>query len=136
MTAPLVSFVIPSYNGEHFLGETLRSIEAQTLTDWEAIVVDDGSSDNTRAMVRGWPDPRVRLVERAQNGGPVVARNAGVAEARGRYIAGLDQDDLCRPERSPISSAIATSCCSVPKPNSCATAGCRRCPIRRTARPT
>ncbi|WP_203308701.1 glycosyltransferase family 2 protein [Sphingomonas beigongshangi] len=99
MTAPLVSFVIPSYNGEHFLGETLRSIEAQTLTDWEAIVVDDGSSDNTRAMVRGWPDPRVRLVERAQNGGPVVARNAGVAEARGRYIAGLDQDDLCRPER-------------------------------------
>lgn len=99
MTAPIVSVVIPSYNGEGFLVETLRTLAAQTLTDWEAIVIDDRSTDGTRALVRGWPDPRVRLIERAENGGPVLARNTGVAAARGRYVAALDQDDLCLPER-------------------------------------
>lgn len=99
MTDPLVSVVIPAYNGTAFIGETLASLAAQTLTDWEAIVVDDRSTDATRDLVRGWSDRRVRLVEQSENGGPVRARNRGVAAARGRYIAGLDQDDLCRPER-------------------------------------
>ena len=99
MSDPVVSVVIPGYNGAAFIGETLASLGAQTLTDWEAIVVDDRSSDDTRALVRGWADPRVRLIENAENRGPVRTRNRGVAEARGRYIAGLDQDDLCRPER-------------------------------------
>jgi GT2 family glycosyltransferase len=96
---PVVSVVIPAYNGTAFLGETLQSLAAQTLTDWEAIVVDDCSTDATRDLVRGWADPRVRLIGSAVNGGPILARNRGVAAARGRYIAGLDQDDLCRPER-------------------------------------
>ncbi|MCU6455354.1 glycosyltransferase [Sphingomonas sp. A2-49] len=99
MTDPVVSVVIPGYNGADFIGATLASLGAQTLTDWEAIVVDDRSTDATRDIVRDWADPRVRLVEQAENGGPVRARNRGVALARGRYIAGLDQDDLCRPER-------------------------------------
>lgn len=99
MTAPAVSLVIPAYNGEHFLPETLESLARQTLTDWEAIVVDDGSADATRALVRGWADPRVRLIENSENLGPVRARNRGVAAARGRYVAGLDQDDLCLPDR-------------------------------------
>ena len=99
MTAPTVSVVIPGYNGAAFIGETLESLRRQTLADWEAIVVDDCSSDTTRELVRGWSDPRVRLIENAVNGGPVKTRNRGVTEARGRYIAGLDQDDLCRPER-------------------------------------
>ena len=97
--APIVSIVIPGYNGAAFIGETLESLGRQTLTDWEAIVVDDCSADDTRALVRGWPDPRVRLIENAENGGPVRTRNRGVAAARGRYIAGLDQDDLCLPDR-------------------------------------
>ena len=96
---PTVSVVIPVYNGAPWIGETLASLGAQTLTDWEAIVVDDCSPDDAAAIVAAWPDPRVRLVRMAANGGPVRARNRGVAEARGRYIAGLDQDDLCRPER-------------------------------------
>jgi glycosyltransferase involved in cell wall biosynthesis len=96
---PIVSLIIPAYNGEHFLPDTLRSLERQTLTDWEAIVIDDGSTDATRAMMRDWPDARVRLIENAENMGPVRARNRGVAAARGRYVAGLDQDDLCLPER-------------------------------------
>ncbi|RZL57183.1 MAG: glycosyltransferase [Sphingomonas sp.] len=97
--APIVSVVIPGYNGEAFIGETLESLAAQTLADWEAIVVDDRSSDGTRELVRGWRDPRVRLIENDVNGGPVRTRNRGVAAARGRFIAGLDQDDLCLPER-------------------------------------
>lgn len=96
---PIVSVVIPAYNGAALIGETLASLGEQTLTAWEALVVDDCSSDDTRALVRNWPDPRVRLIENVVNGGPVKTRNRGFAEARGRYLAGLDQDDLCRPER-------------------------------------
>lgn len=96
---PAVSVVIPAYNGVRWLPATLDSLGAQTFTDWEAIVVDDGSVDGTRDLIAAWPDRRVRLIAMARNGGPVLARNAGVAQARGRYIAGLDQDDLCRPER-------------------------------------
>ena len=99
MTTPAVSLVIPAYDGTALLPATLRSLAAQTLSDWEAIVVDDCSSDGTRELVAAWPDRRVRLVTMAANGGPVLARNRGVAEARGRHVAGLDQDDLCRPER-------------------------------------
>jgi len=98
-SAPTVSVIIPGYNGEAWLGETLASLGAQTLTDWEAIVVDDCSADGTRELVRNWPDGRVRLIENAENGGPVRTRNRGVAAARGRFIAGLDQDDLCLPQR-------------------------------------
>ncbi len=97
--APLVSVVVAAYNGAALIGETLASVSAQTFTDFEVIVIDDCSTDDTRAVVRAWPDPRVRLVALAQNGGPVRARNRGFAEARGRYIAALDHDDICRPDR-------------------------------------
>lgn len=136
---PIVSLIIPAYNGEHFLPDTLRSLERQTLTDWEAIVIDDGSTDATRAMMRNWPDARVRLIENAENMGPVRARNRGVAAARGRYVAGLDQDDLCLPERLARQVAYLeahpTSRWSGRRHASCATSGCRRCTMRRTRRP-
>lgn len=99
MSDPAVSVVIPAYNGAALIGETLASLGRQTLTDWEAIVVDDCSADDTRALVDAWPDARVRLVCNETNGGPVRTRNRGLSEARGRHIAGLDQDDLCLPER-------------------------------------
>lgn len=88
-----------AYNGAGLIGKTLASLSAQTFADFEVLVVDDCSTDDTRDVVRAFPDPRVRLIALEANGGPVRARNRGVAEARGRYIAGLDQDDLCRPER-------------------------------------
>ena len=97
--SPTVSVVIPAYNGAGLIAETLESLGRQTLPDWEAIVVDDCSADDTRALVAAWPDKRVRLVCNEANGGPVRTRNRGVAQARGRYIAGLDQDDLCLPDR-------------------------------------
>ena len=99
MTAPFVSVVIAAYNGAALIGETLASLGRQTLTDWEAIVVDDASTDATRELVANWPDRRVRLIALPANGGPVRARNRAVAEARGRFVAGLDQDDLCHPQR-------------------------------------
>ncbi|MFW2851522.1 glycosyltransferase family 2 protein [Sphingomonas sp. TX0543] len=99
MNAPTVSVIMAAYNGAALIGETLESLAAQTLGDFEAIVVDDCSTDDTLAMLRAWPDARVRVIALAENGGPVRARNRAFAEARGRYVAALDQDDLCRPER-------------------------------------
>lgn len=96
---PAISVVMPAYNGVRWLPATLDSLATQTFGDFEVIVVDDGSTDGTRELIAGWPDARIRLLCMAQNGGPVLARNHGVAVARGRYVAGLDQDDLCRPER-------------------------------------
>ncbi|WP_254606509.1 glycosyltransferase family 2 protein [Sphingomonas bacterium] len=98
-TTPAVSVVMAAYNGAMFIEETLASLGAQTLTDWEAVIVDDRSTDDTLAVLRAWPDPRVRVIAAERNGGPVVARNIAFAAARGRYVAGLDHDDLCRPER-------------------------------------
>ena len=81
---PSVSVIIAAYNGAAIIEETLASLQAQTFTDFEVIVVDDGSTDATREVVAAWPDPRVRLIAMERNGGPVIARNRGVAAARGR----------------------------------------------------
>lgn len=97
--SPTVSVVMAAYNGAALLPETLGSLRRQTFGDFEVIVVDDCSSDATRDVVRGCADPRVRLIALSENGGPVRARNRAFAEARGRYVAGLDQDDLCHPDR-------------------------------------
>ncbi|WP_333572626.1 glycosyltransferase [Sphingomonas sp.] len=98
-TAPTVSVIMATYNGAALLPETLASLQAQSFADWELVAVDDGSHDETVAVLRALRDPRIRVIESAVNGGPVVARNRAFAAARGRYVAGLDQDDLCLPER-------------------------------------
>ena len=96
---PTVSVIIAAYNGAALVTDTLRSLTAQTFTDWEAVVVDDCSTDDTLAVLRAYPDPRVRVIAAERNGGPVRARNLAGSHARGRYLASLDHDDLCRPER-------------------------------------
>ncbi len=88
---PLVSIVIPSYNCERYIRQTLQGIVAQTVTDWEAIVVDDGSTDATVAIASAI-DPRVRVVQQA-NAGVCVARNRGYAESAGSYLCFMDHDD-------------------------------------------
>jgi glycosyltransferase involved in cell wall biosynthesis len=98
-TDPTISVIMAAYNGAALLPETLASLSAQTFADFEVIVVDDCSTDSTRDVIAAWPDPRLRLVALEQNGGPVRARNRAFAESRGRYIAALDHDDLCHPER-------------------------------------
>lgn len=97
---PVVSIVMPLFNARPWLEETLASVQAQTLGDWELIVVDDGSSDDGPALVQGAAgrDPRIRLI-RQSNAGPAAARNRGARKARGAWIAFLDSDDLLPPDR-------------------------------------
>ncbi|MDQ0250387.1 glycosyltransferase involved in cell wall biosynthesis [Sphingomonas kyeonggiensis] len=97
--APTVSVIMPAYNGAAWIGATIDSVLAQDFTDWEMVIVDDCSTDDTRALLATLTDPRITVLHAEMNGGPVVARNIGFAAARGRYIAGLDQDDLCKPGR-------------------------------------
>jgi glycosyltransferase involved in cell wall biosynthesis len=90
--SPAVSVVVATYNRAHFLGQTLESIFAQRFKDYEAIVVDDGSTDETRKLVEGYGD-RIRYFYQS-NRGPSAARNMGVANARAPWIAIQDSDDL------------------------------------------
>lgn len=99
VSAPIVSVIVPTYRGEALVGATIASVLAQDFADFEIVVVDDCSLDGTAAAVRAIGDPRIRLIEAPVNGGPVAARNLGFAAARGRYVAGLDHDDLCAPGR-------------------------------------
>ncbi|MBH1986337.1 MAG: glycosyltransferase family 2 protein [Burkholderiales bacterium] len=93
---PVVSVIIPAYNAEAFIGETLTSVIAQTLHDIEVIVVDDGSRDGTAKVVQSFPS--VRYIHKA-NGGVSAARNHGVAHAQGEFIAFLDSDDIWHPDK-------------------------------------
>ena len=90
--APLVSVIIPTFNGERYLEETLSSIFNQTFTNFEVIVVDDGSTDQTREILARHAE-RLQLVYPARGGSAAYARNIGLAHAKGKYIALIDQDD-------------------------------------------
>lgn len=93
----LFSIVIPLYNKEGQISNTLHSVFAQTCTDYEIVIVNDGSTDGSAAAVEAINDPRIRLIHQ-QNAGVSAARNRGIAEARGQYIALLDADDEWKPE--------------------------------------
>lgn len=94
---PLVSIVIPVYNGERFLNESLESVFAQTFRDYEVVCVDDGSTDGSCALLKEY-GARVRVIQQA-NAGQSAARNAGVRHATGVYVAFLDQDDRWYPSK-------------------------------------
>ena len=95
---PLVSVVIPAYNAQSTLAETIRSLLSQSLTDWQAVIVDDGSTDSTTAIASdfAWRDERITL-RRQTNQGPSAARNHGLDAATGKYIHFLDADDWLVP---------------------------------------
>lgn len=91
----LVSVVMPAYNSGAFIAESIRSVFAQTYGDWELIVVDDGSADDTAAVARSFADADARItVVARENGGQAAARNTGLELARGDVVAFLDSDDL------------------------------------------
>jgi teichuronic acid biosynthesis glycosyltransferase TuaG len=98
---PLVSVITPIYNAARWLPEAIASVQAQTLTDWEHILVDDGSEDDSVAIVERAMagDARLRLLRMPRNGGPAAARNLALSNTQGRFIAFLDADDLWRPEK-------------------------------------
>lgn len=97
MARSLISCIVPVFNGERYLGETLDSILAQTYLSLEIIVVDDGSTDGTAEVVAGYGN-RVNYVWQA-NAGETAARNLGLNTAQGEFIAFLDADDLWHPEK-------------------------------------
>ena len=99
-----VSVVIPAHNGAQFVGEALDSVFAQTYRPIEVIVVDDGSEDDTVAVVEAY-GPRVQLIRQAHSG-PGGARNTGVAAAMGTYLAFLDADDLWPPGKLAAQTAV------------------------------
>jgi len=94
---PTVSVVIPAYNAARWIVETLESVLAQTFRDFEVIVVNDGSTDNTAQVVEGYGE-RIRCIHK-QNGGAASARNVGIRSAQGKYIAFVDADDLWAKEK-------------------------------------
>ena len=108
MNGPLVSVIVGVYNKERFVGECLRSVLAQTYTNWELIVVDDASTDNSLAEVERavGNDPRVRVIRRATNSGhPSVPRNNALAIAKGEILMLLDADDVWIPRKLKIQMA-------------------------------
>ena len=96
---PTVTVIVPTYNRAHLIPRAIRSVLAQTYGDFELLVIDDGSSDDTQAVVAGWSDPRVRYLREPQNAGVGAARNRGLREARGEFIAFLDSDDEWLPDK-------------------------------------
>lgn len=98
-TDPTVSVVLPTYNRAHTVRTAIDSVLAQSYEDFELIVVDDGSTDDTPAVVGDVSDPRVRYLQLPENRGANVARNAGIRESDGEYIAFQDSDDVWRPRK-------------------------------------
>lgn len=98
---PLVSVITPVHDGAATLAETVASVRAQSLGDWEMHIIDDGSTDGSRALAEGFAaeDPRIQVTGWADNRGPAAARNAGIRAANGRFIAFVDADDLWLPEK-------------------------------------
>jgi GT2 family glycosyltransferase len=94
-----VTVLLAVHNGEPYVGEAVQSVLAQTFTDFELLVVDDASTDETVGIVEGFGDDRVRLLRNDRNLGQVPSLNRGLLEARGEYVARLDADDACLPAR-------------------------------------
>lgn len=97
MTKPKVSIITPTFNRSHTIRGAIDSVLAQDFQDWEMIIVDDGSTDNTEGIVRGYADKRIRYFTKP-NGGPSKARNFGISHASGDWIMYLDSDDKLLPK--------------------------------------
>ena len=95
----LVSIIMPSYNTAKFIEESIESVLKQTYQNWELIIVDDCSNDNTGEVVSMFNDSRIKYLVNERNSGAAVSRNKAMKEAKGRWIAFLDSDDLWLPEK-------------------------------------
>lgn len=104
MGVPLVSVIIPAYNAARTLEATVKSVLAQTMQDFEIIIVDDGSKDDSLSVARSFSDSRIQVIAQP-NGGAAAARNSGIKAATGEYVALLDADDLWLPRKLEIQLA-------------------------------
>lgn len=120
---PAVSIITPIYSCEKYIRQTIDSVLSQTITSWEMILVDDCTPDNSAQIIAEYQrnDPRIRYIKLTENSGAAVARNAALAEAKGRYIAYLDADDIWFPEKLERQlsfmekNGVAFSCCDYEK---------------------
>ncbi len=95
----LVSVIMPSWNTGRFIAESIQSVINQTYTNWELIIVDDSSTDNTDEIIAGFKDKRIKYLKNKKNSGAAITRNRAIREAKGEWIAFLDSDDLWTPEK-------------------------------------
>ena len=95
----LVSIITPTWNSDRFISETIESVLSQTYQDWELIIVDDCSTDNTKEIVEKYLDPRIKYSRLGKNSGAAIARNIALRIAKGKWIAFIDSDDLWLPEK-------------------------------------
>ncbi len=104
----LVSIITPSYNSERFISETINSVLSQTYQNWEMIIVDDFSTDNSQKIIAKYlkKDNRIKYFGLEENSGAAVARNTGINKAEGRYIAFLDSDDLWKANKLEVQLAF------------------------------
>jgi len=96
---PIISVILPIYNGEEYLNEAMESILIQTFKDFELIVIDDASNDNSVEIINKYEDPRIKLHENKKNIGQASSENIGLTLSSGKYIARLDQDDVMLQDR-------------------------------------
>ena len=95
----LISIITPVYNSEKYIGETIQSVLSQTHHNWEMLIADDCSRDNTAEVVQKFKDSRIKYFRLEKNSGAAVARNEALEKAKGKYIAFLDADDMWKPEK-------------------------------------
>ncbi len=97
---PLVSIITPNYNASKYIATTIESVQNQTYTNWELLIVDDCSNDNSVEIIKTFQekDDRIKLLELPQNAGPAIVRNEGIKQAQGSYLTFIDSDDIWLPD--------------------------------------
>ena len=95
----LISIIMPAYNSGKYISDSIKSVIAQTYSDWELIITDDCSTDNTVKIIKSFSDSRIKLLKNKRNSGAAESRNYALRKARGRWIAFLDSDDVWLPEK-------------------------------------
>lgn len=96
---PSISIIMPAYNSRSTIGESIQSVVNQTFSDWELLIIDDCSPESMKDIAESFHDERIRYIRLLKNSGVAAARNTGIVQAKGRYIAFLDSDDLWLPEK-------------------------------------
>jgi len=97
--APIASVVLPYYNSERFLGAAIESILDQSFVEFELLLINDGSTDNSREIAASYKDARIVLIDNSENKGLIYSLNTGIEQAKGKYIVRMDADDISMPER-------------------------------------
>jgi glycosyltransferase involved in cell wall biosynthesis len=99
MNLPKISIILPVFNGAFFLKECINSLLSQTFIDFELLIINDGSTDDTEKIISSYTDPRIRYIKNEKNSGLIYSLNLGINMAKGVYLARMDADDIALPER-------------------------------------